>query len=256
MRAEWRSTLEAAVKAAVTQGTAPDGGGEGGGGGGRGRGRGVSPDVDVAHCLDTCRSWFTADPISGEYDDGAWWDARLAELCAPYQTVVLLGESMGGTGALLHARHATRCGEVVSLVPQLDVRDFNGLNTRRDFGDARTMALRDALVASCAGATARITWHVGRDTADLQQIHHLPALRALYEAAGENAAAPLPRDGRPAECSRMESEDGRLRCFKHDVESHALGAGLKARGRPLHRVVFENLFQDLMSSSGSCLVIQ
>ena len=43
-----------------------------------------------------------------------------------------------------------------------------------------------------------------------------------------------------------------LRCFKHNVESHALGAGFKARGRPLHRVVFENLFQDLKMSDHSC----
>ena len=29
-------------------------------------------DVHVAHALDTAQSWFTTDPMSGEYDDGAW----------------------------------------------------------------------------------------------------------------------------------------------------------------------------------------
>ena len=41
---------------------------------------------------------------------------------------------------------------------------------------------------------------------------------------------PPSRDGRMAHCSRMESEDGRLQCIKHDVaESHRFGAGPKAR---------------------------
>ena len=32
----------------------------------------------LAHCLDTSQSWFLTNPMTGEYDDGAWWDAELA----------------------------------------------------------------------------------------------------------------------------------------------------------------------------------
>jgi hypothetical protein len=49
--------------------------------------------LDVAHCLDTSQSWFQTHPHTGEYDDGAWWDAELSRIAAPYERVCILGES-------------------------------------------------------------------------------------------------------------------------------------------------------------------
>ena len=88
---------------------------------------------NVAHALDTAKTWYCSNPMTGHFDDGAWWDATLAELCKPYQKVVLLGDSMGGTAALRFARHADA---VVAFVPQIDLRDFPAPCDRVDFHDA------------------------------------------------------------------------------------------------------------------------
>lgn len=169
--------------------------------------------IVVAHCLDTAQSWFTTNPISGEYDDGAWWDGQLAELCAGYQRVCILGESMGATGALRFARHAT--SSVVALVPQIDVRDFvDYAEARADFDDARKARLRDAIVQSCLESRAELVLHVGQDPPDLRQPEYL---------AGVNSAP-----------------WARLRVVQHAVPGHALGAGLKAQG-VLKRTVLSDL---------------
>jgi hypothetical protein len=56
VRAEWGATLRRAAE------------------------RDPSRRLVVAHALDTSRSWFTTDPMTGAYDDGAWWDAALTEV--------------------------------------------------------------------------------------------------------------------------------------------------------------------------------
>ena len=162
----------------------------------------------------TAQSWFPTNPIGGEYDDGAWWDGQLAELCAGYQRVCILGESMGATGALRFARHAT--SSVVALVPQIDVRDFvDYAEARADFDDARKARLRDAIVQSCLESRAELVLHVGQDPPDLRQPEYL---------AGANGTS-------------MGEE---LRVVQHAVPGHALGAGLKAQG-VLKRTVLSDL---------------
>lgn len=172
VRAEWGATLRGAAA-----------------------GEGLSAVVDVAFALDTACSWFTTDPITGAYDDCAWWDARLLELCAPYERVCLLGESMGGSAALRFARHATPTGAVVALAPQVDLRDFTCCG-RLDFSDDRKIRLREAIAAAVDDSRSPVTLHLGRDADDLQQLshlaRHLPSLAAAFEAAGEQADAPQP----------------------------------------------------------------
>lgn len=168
--------------------------------------------LDVAHCLDTAQSWFTTDPLSGEFDGGSWWEAALSELCATYERVCVLGESMGASGALRFARHATTGGTVVALVPQIDIRDFE-YSGRSDFTDAAKLAHRDAIVAACGETLANVVLHVGQDPPDLRQLSYLPA--------------PL-----------VDSE--RLKVVCHEVAGHALGAGLKAQDR-LAKTVLRDL---------------
>ena len=171
-------------------------------------------DVAVAHCLDTAQSWFVTDPTSGEYDDGAWWDGALAELCAPYERVCILGESMGATAALRYAHHAT--ARVVALVPQVDVRDFGDTYAgRADFSDARKARLREAIASACAATRADVVLHVGDDAADRRQPAHL--LKALRGDAAR-----------------------KLRVVEHALPGHALGAALKAEGT-LRKVVLRDL---------------
>ena len=163
----------------------------------------------VAHAMDTAQSWFTTSPASGEFDDGAWWDDALAELCAPYARVCLLGESMGASGAMRFARHATE--SVVALVPQIDVRDFD-YSARADFDDARKQRLVESIQHACATTSARMVLHVGQDPPDLRQLAYLPS-----DLAPE-----------------------RLEVVRHNVAGHALGAGLKAAGL-LRKTVLRDL---------------
>ena len=79
--------------------------------------------------------------------------AALSELCAPYERVCLLGESMGATGALRFARHARAGGRVVSLVPQVDLREF-GYAGRADFSDERKAQLRAEIHRACSETAA------------------------------------------------------------------------------------------------------
>ena len=143
---------------------------------------------NVAHALDTAKTWYCSNPMTGHFDGGAWWDATLAELCAPYRKVVLLGDSMGGTAALRFARHADA---VVAFVPQVDLRDFPAPCDRVDFDDARRERLRDDIVSAVDASDARISIHVGRDADDLQQLTYLP--RAVAAARRRRRAAPARR---------------------------------------------------------------
>ena len=108
--------------------------------------------LSVALSLSLSPTRFTTDPITGAYDDGAWWDASLVELCAPYDRVCLLGESMGGSAALRFARHATPTGSVVALAPQIDLRDFSCCG-RVDFCDDRRVRLRLSISMLRYGST-------------------------------------------------------------------------------------------------------
>ena len=197
--------------------------------------------IDVAHALDTSRSWFAANPMTGEFDDGSWWDEALATLSARYDRVCLLGESMGGSAALRFARHASPDGAVVALVPQVDVGEF-ACCTRADFGPSRQRRLRRAIANACAESRARVMLHVGRDADDLQQLAYLPSVVDLYAAHGDGDAPeePLVRDGL-TESTAVEGADRALRVVKHDVEGHALAHLLKARGA-LHDIVHAELF--------------
>ena len=173
----------------------------------------------LAHCLDTSQSWFLTNPMTGEYDDGAWWDVELAELCAPYDRVCILGESMGATAALRYAKHAKR-GSVVALVPQIDVRDFGDYASgRSDFSDERKERLVESIRSSCVECcrTEQLVLHVGRDPPDLKQLAYLPT-----EA----------------------HESGRLKVVKHNVAGHALGAGLKEQG-----LLRKTILRDLLGHS-------
>lgn len=227
VRAEWLSTIRATAAAASA------------------RHHGVELlRFDVAHCVDSSRGWYATDPISGAYDGGRWWDANLAALCGRYQHVCLIGESMGGTAALRFARHATANSEVISLVPQIDLRDAYTLGGCNAYvlgahTDEQKAEMLAEIVAACSESAAEVVVHFGRDHDDLRQIRHLPPLVAAYTAAGEAPTAPLPWGGE--ESRTMYSGDG-LRCVKHDVEGHALASGLKEKGRQLHEALLPNLF--------------
>ena len=122
---------------------------------------------------------------------------------------------MGATAALRFARHATANGAVVALVPQVALGDFE-YSGRADFPAALKQELRYRIEWACLTAAATVHVHVGLDPPDLRQLDYLP-----------------PR------------HDGALRVTRHQVEGHALGAGLHAIGalRP-------TLLRDLLGLDG------
>ena len=214
----------------------------------------AAASVDVAHALDTSASWFCTNPISGEFDDGAWWDAALAELAVQYDKVCFVGESMGASAALRFARHAT--GAVVALAPQIDLRDF-GCCGRADFPAKKKVSLREAIVRACTQTSSQVVLHVGRDADDLAQLSYLPGVADAYAQIGAEAEDPLVRDGVTSSLALDVTLDvtpdltldeavshasshvrvplgrpsgSRLRIVKHDIESHAVGAGLQKKG--------------------------
>ena len=123
----------------------------------------------------------------------------------------------------------------------MDLRDFACCG-RVDFSDDRKVLLREAIAAAVDNSRAPVTFHVGRDADDLQQLNHLaghlPSLAAAFEAAGEQAETPLERDG---VTPRKDTVGGGLTAAKHDVEGHAVGAALSARNT-LKRTIRDDIF--------------
>ena len=193
----------------------------------------------IVHAFDSCKSWFMTNPKSGAFDDGAWWDESLADLAAPFGRVCLVGESMGGTAALRFARHASKSGTIVSLVPQINLNDFPAFSVRDDFDKVQMDRLRGQIQQSLESTedSARVVIHVGRNPDDLRQLIHIDNVVLEHSFLGLQADAPLPRYNSQ---SSHTVGNCRLRVVKHDIEGHAVGAGLKAKG-VLSKVVLDDL---------------
>jgi len=196
-----------------------------------------STHVVVVHALDSCKSWFMTNPVTGSLDNGIWWDESLAALAAPFGRVCLVGESMGGTAALRFARHASKSGTVVSLVPQINLQDFPAFSVRDDFDKVHKDRLLGMIKQSLETTSARVVIHVGRNPDDLRQLNHIENTVHEHSVLGLQVDAPLPRYSSQ---SSHTVGNYRLRVVKHDVEGHAMGAGLKARGT-LRKVVLDDL---------------
>jgi hypothetical protein len=207
MRPEWGATLRAAPR---------------------------DESIAVAYALDTSQSWFSTNPMTGSFDGGAWWDDALVGLCRPYSRVCFIGESMGGTAALRFARHCT--GSVVALVPQINLEDFSS-PIRADLTPARISDLRGEIEAACLDTKARVAFHVGRQEDDLSQLNYLPSIVRAHLALDQEIDLPLPRDG---DTDSLTVGHNSMRVVKHDVEGHALGAGLKAQGL-LREIILSDL---------------
>lgn len=196
-----------------------------------------SKHVVVVHALDSCKSWFMTNPVTGSLDNGIWWDKSLANLAAPFGRVCLVGESMGGTAALRFARHASKSGTVVSLVPQINLKDFPAFSVRDDFDKVHKDRLLGLIKQSLETTSARVVIHVGRNPDDLKQLNHIENTVHEHSVLGLQVDAPLPRYSSQ---SSHTVGNYRLRVVKHDVEGHAMGAGLKAKGT-LRKVILDDL---------------
>ena len=159
--------------------------------------------IVVAHCLDTAQSWFTTNPISGEYDDGAWWDGQLAELCAGYQGCAY-SASPWGPRARSAARHAAplspSCLRLTSATLSTTPRPAPTSMTRK----AR---LRAAIVQSCLESRAELVLHVGQDPPDLRQPEYLASVNsAPWARRVVQQAVPGRSGGRAQGTGRAETD--------------------------------------------------
>ncbi|KAK9830263.1 hypothetical protein WJX72_010668 [[Myrmecia] bisecta] len=119
---------------------------------------------DQMYVVDGSRSWYHG----GDKEVVDEWFARMKLATDRYQKVLMLGDSMGGTGALIFSPLATA---VQVFCPQVDLLQ----SSIRPGKDTAWMgALKDRLCAEVAHSSANITIHCSNWQHDLDQGKMLP----------------------------------------------------------------------------------
>jgi len=78
----------------------------------------MSESFDVLYVADPAQSWYQKDDRGG-FNGFAQYESRIKAASKPYKHVSLIGDSMGGSGALLFSHLATE--SVVAFAPQVDL---------------------------------------------------------------------------------------------------------------------------------------
>ncbi|KAL4428234.1 hypothetical protein ABPG75_002323 [Micractinium tetrahymenae] len=151
----------------------------------------VSPqeaNFDVLYVVDPARSWY------GGGDEGyELYEGRLRAACAPYRSVVFIGDSMGATGALLFAHLAT---EVHAWTPQVDLGTSS---IRPGQGSDWHAILRHRVLKGVTGCRGQVVVHTGSWRHDLDQARCLPTQPGLkvqiYSVESHRLALALDRRG-------------------------------------------------------------
>eukprot|EP00899_Mesostigma_viride_P008935 jgi/Mesvir1/18042/Mv09359-RA.2 len=147
---------------------------------------------DILYLVDGQRAWFSPERIeegehghdgggahaSGEQDGAPQTAGEAANPYAMrlraflssgrYARVMMLGDSMGGSAALLFSPFAT---SVLAFCPQVDLVSAS---IRPGWPEAELCSFRDALQQNVAKSRARITIHCGRWSHDVDQARLLP----------------------------------------------------------------------------------
>ena len=170
----------------------------------------VGARITVVHVLDPASSWY-----SRSFDATSWEGARDYERAVGAAidasgavACVLLGDSMGGAGALLCAACSERVRRVLVFTPQTDVATYEAVR-RRDFDVARRRAFSSGVVGGARRAAVAgdvtITAHYGAQCEE--DVEQVAPLRALAD------------------------EGGSVRLVAHDFDDHTLSIHLRDRGR-------------------------
>eukprot|EP01043_Picozoa_sp_COSAG02_P024526 COSAG02_NODE_1342_length_13169_cov_11.075905_5_plen_1026_part_00 len=96
--------------------------------------------VDVLHVIDPSSTWWSQDP-GCRWDGFSYYQQEVAARVAGYDRVLVLGDSMGGGGALMLAPLAHR---VLCFTPQLDLASYPAI-TRTDFDSARRATYKEQI---------------------------------------------------------------------------------------------------------------
>lgn len=128
---------------------------------------------DVLFIADPSQSWYSKDSRGG----GCGFDEyvrRIHIASRPYERVCMVGDSMGGSAALLFS-HLARGGAVVAFAPQVDLCSDSHVG-RYDMTPRVREEFHDRIVGSVGRALQggiRVTIHRGVESADVRHTDHL-----------------------------------------------------------------------------------
>jgi hypothetical protein len=128
--------------------------------------------VDKLFVIDPAYSWYMQDP-GCSWTGFEFYEHKIKEYIARggYKRVAMLGDSMGGSAALLFSHLATN---VCSFVPQIDLVEYVSA-TRDDLTTELRGKFTQALLQSVSKCKGSIAVHVGQYDDDMRQLDALPA---------------------------------------------------------------------------------
>jgi hypothetical protein len=144
---------------------------------------------DVLYVVDPYRSWYGG----GNDADFGGYAKRLAEVTSQYRHVIMMGDSMGATAALMLADQAT---SVHAFCPQVDL---SGSSIRPGKRAGWGAALKHRVLSGVEACDGKVTVHVGNWKHDLDQVNLLPQNSThvqIYSIDSHRLAAALDRAGK------------------------------------------------------------
>jgi Phytanoyl-CoA dioxygenase (PhyH) len=127
-------------------------------------------DLDVLHVMDFAFSWYCQDPLCA-WNGTQYYESEIKKWTEGYQSVCMLGDSMGGSAALLFSALANT---VLVFTPQVDISDYEAVK-RSDFSLERRRQLESDIVQAVLASRAAISVHFGeRCEEDVRQVRRLP----------------------------------------------------------------------------------
>ncbi len=185
---------------------------------------------DVPFVADPSQSWSQRDD-NGRFGGYAQYESRIRAASQLYSRISLVGDSMGGSAALLFSHLAIDV--VVAFSPQVDLKRDTSHVGQSDMTPGIRRKFRDMLyrgIGSALDAGMNVIVHWGSEESDVRHTNLLED-RFLSRRAKEGAA----RDG------GWEDGDGILQVVEHpDCLHHQIAVHLKGRGM-LTRVLYRDL---------------
>ena len=179
---------------------------------------------------DPAQSWYQKDD-TGHFGGYAQYESRIRAASRPYSRISLVGDSMGGSAALLFSHLATDA--VVAFSPQVDLECDVSHVGRSDMTPGVRSKFRDTLyssVGSALDAGVNVIVHRGTEESD---VRHTDLLEDRFTSLRVKEGAVRDEGG--------EDGDGILRIVEHpDCLHHQIAVHLKGRGM-LTRVLSRDL---------------
>ena len=162
-------------------------------------------NVSVLSVLDPAFSWYNQDP-TGEWRGGEYYEKLITGELAGYKKVMVMGDSMGGAGALRFCHLADAC---LVFTPQIDLRGYSAVK-RLDFGEHVKVKFMEKIVENVRKKGSAIEIHYGEFCdVDSKQVGLL----------GTDGDGDGDGDG-----------EGEHKVVKWDFDDHILSVELKKRG--------------------------